>query len=32
MTVGGGAPEQGLLEAAGPVVDLSRDLPQQEGL
>ena len=27
----GVAPEQGLLEAIGPVVDLSGDLPQQEG-
>ena len=32
VTVGGVAPEQGLLEAAGPMVDLSGDLPQQEGL
>ena len=28
VTVGGEAPEQGLLEAACPMVDLSEDLPQ----
>ena len=32
MTVGGRAPEQRLLKATGPVVDLSRDLAQKEGL
>ena len=32
VIVGGVAPKQGLLEAAGPVVDLFEDLPQQEGL
>ena len=31
MTVGGVAPEQGLLEVPGPIVDLSEDLPQQKG-
>ena len=28
VTMGVGAPEQGLLEAAGPIVDLFEDLPQ----
>ena len=28
MTVRGGAFEQGLLKAVGPIVDLCRDLPQ----
>ena len=28
----GVAPEQRLLEVVGPMVDLSEDLPQQEGL
>ena len=32
VIVWGVAPEQGLLEAVIPVVDLSKDLPQQEGL
>ena len=32
VTVEGVAPEQGLLKATGPVVDLFGDLPQHEGL
>ena len=32
MTVVCGAPDQGLLEDVGPVVDLFRELPHQEGL